>query len=173
MNRKVEDRDDKGRFLTGNNGGGRPRGARSKLSEGFLNALQVDFEQNGSEVIARVRKDKPDVYLKVVAGLMPAKLEAQLEAKVDVHHSGEFGDANSIADVLELVAKEAGHEAAMTLAAMFGIEYPGMTLLPPKRVERSYHPAACYNSKGQPAYCRCDEAIEADDLPDSETEENG
>jgi hypothetical protein len=144
------------------NPSGRPRGARSKLSEGFLTALQADFEQNGSEVIAKVRRDKPDVYLKVVANLMPARLEAQLEAKVDVHHSGEFGDANSIEEVLELVAREAGHEAAVTLAEMFGLEppdslTPGMTLLPPRKVERSYHPSACYNAKGQPVYCKCDE----------------
>jgi hypothetical protein len=34
-------RDEKGRFLTGNNGGGRPKGSRSKLGEEFIQALQV------------------------------------------------------------------------------------------------------------------------------------
>jgi hypothetical protein len=133
---KQLERDETGRFLTGNNGGGRPRGARSKLSERFLNALQADFEQHGPDVIAKVRIEKPDVYLKVVANLMPARLEAQLEAKVEHHHVGEFGDANSIPEILELVAREAGHEAARTLAAMFGIEFSGdQTLLPPKKAE--------------------------------------
>ena len=35
------------------NPSGRPKGARSKLSEGFLNALQADFEQHGPDVIAK------------------------------------------------------------------------------------------------------------------------
>jgi len=40
------------------NPSGRPKGARSKLSEGFLNALQADFEQHGPDVIAKVRAEK-------------------------------------------------------------------------------------------------------------------
>jgi Family of unknown function (DUF5681) len=118
------------------NPSGRPKGARSKLSEGFLNALQADFEQHGPDVIAKVRAEKPDVYLKVVANLMPAKLEALLEAKVDVNCG--FDAANSVAEVLELVAKEAGHEAARMLAEIFGVEVhdfgDGMTLLPPAEI---------------------------------------
>ena len=38
-----------------------------------------------------------------------------------------LADTNSIADILELVAKEAGSEAAMTLAAMFGLKVPVST----------------------------------------------
>ena len=41
------DRDDKGRFLTGNNGGGRPRGARNRLAGELLEALADDFSQHG------------------------------------------------------------------------------------------------------------------------------
>ena len=116
------------------NPAGRPRGARSKLSEGFLDALQVDFEKNGPAVIETVRQKDPTAYLKVVANLMPAKLEAQLEAKIDVEH--HFSDTNSIADILQLVAKEAGQEAAYQLASMFGMrdqmQMPdNVTLLPP------------------------------------------
>jgi hypothetical protein len=110
------------------------------LSEGFLDALQVDFEKHGSAVIETVRQKDPTAYLKVVANLMPAKLEAQLEAKIDVEH--HFSDTNSIADILQLVAKEAGLEAAMTLAGMFGIEWsepgePGVTILPPPIIYQS------------------------------------
>jgi hypothetical protein len=132
----MSDRDGTtGRFLPGNSGnGGRPRGARSKLSEGFLDALQADFERHGAGVIETVRQKDPTAYLKVVANLMPARLEAQLEAQVDVNMGG-FGDTNSISDVLEMVAREAGHEAAVTLATMFGLEYRpddlAQTILPP------------------------------------------
>jgi hypothetical protein len=129
----MADRDDTtGRFLTGNNGGGRPKGSRSKQASEFVDALQADFEQHGAGVIAKVRIENPSTYLKVVANLMPGRLEAQLQADVDVR-VGDFGDTNSIADVLAMVAREAGHEAALTLAGMFGIkaqDYPE-TLLPP------------------------------------------
>jgi hypothetical protein len=61
----------------------------------------------------------------VIAGAnAQAKLVGLLRDRVETGTVGEFGDSNSIADVLELVAKEAGPEAAMTLAAMFGLEVP-------------------------------------------------
>jgi hypothetical protein len=123
-----------GRFLAGNSGnGGRKRGSRNKLASEFIDALCSDFEQHGAGVIAKVRAEKPDVYLKVVANLMPAKLEALLEAKVDVNYG--LDGAQSVAEVLEMVAKEAGAEAAMKLAEVFGIEAQdfgdGMVVLPP------------------------------------------
>ena len=147
----MADRDDTtGRFLPGNSGnGGRPRGARSKLSEGFLDALQADFERHGAGVIETVRQKDPTAYLKVVANLMPARLEAQLEAQVDVNMGG-FGDTNSISDVLEMVAREAGHEAAVTLAGMFGIkatDYPQTLLQPPPTIEVCPHPAGTASAR--------------------------
>lgn len=63
-----------GRFVTGNVGGGRPKGARAKLGEAFLQALQEDFEQGGIEAIQVVRLEKPDQYLKVIASLLPKEL---------------------------------------------------------------------------------------------------
>src|ERR1700693_6029338 len=85
------------------NPSGRKPGSRSKLSEGFLAALNADFELHGAAVISKVRTEKPDVWLKIVANLTPARLEAMLEAKIDVDH--HFSDTNSIADILQLVAK--------------------------------------------------------------------
>lgn len=60
----------------------------------------------------------------VAAATAQAKLVGLLRERVETGGVGDFGDTNSIADVLELVAKEAGPEAAMTLAAMFGLEVP-------------------------------------------------
>lgn len=53
---------------------GRPKGSRNKLGEQFLEALQQDFEANGVAAIAKVRDEKPDQYLKVIASLMPKDL---------------------------------------------------------------------------------------------------
>lgn len=53
------------------NPAGRPKGARNKLGEAFVEALQEDFEEHGREAIQKVRAEKPDQYLKVIASLLP------------------------------------------------------------------------------------------------------
>lgn len=65
------------RFQPGQSGNpaGRPKGARHKLGEAFLLALQQSFEEGGAEAIAVVRVEKPDQYLKVVASILPKELE--------------------------------------------------------------------------------------------------
>ena len=60
----------------------------------------------------------------ITATMAQAKLVGLLRDRVETGGVGEFGDTNSITDILELVAKEAGPEAAMTLAAMFGLKVP-------------------------------------------------
>lgn len=71
------EQDSKGRFVAGNSGnGGRPKGARAKLGEQFLSALQKDFQEHGVGAIAVVREEKPDQYLKVVASILPKEIEA-------------------------------------------------------------------------------------------------
>lgn len=60
----------------------------------------------------------------IAATMAQAKLVGLLRDRIETGTVGEFGDTNSISDILELVAKEAGPEAAMTLAAMFGLKVP-------------------------------------------------
>jgi hypothetical protein len=60
-----------GSFKVGNPGGGRPRGGRSRLQELAIEMLRADFEQNGADVIRRVRERKPEVYLASVVSLLP------------------------------------------------------------------------------------------------------
>lgn len=60
------------------NPAGRPKGARSKLGEAFLEAMNKDFEKHGAAVIAAVRKKKPDQYLKVVASILPKDLNVNI-----------------------------------------------------------------------------------------------
>lgn len=54
--------------------GGRPKGARNKLGEAFIEALHEDFKEHGVAAIVKVRDDKPDQYLKVIASLLPKEL---------------------------------------------------------------------------------------------------
>jgi hypothetical protein len=56
------------------NPAGRQLGSRNKLGEQFLLDLYDDWRAHGVEVIAQVRTERPDVYLKVVAGILPREL---------------------------------------------------------------------------------------------------
>lgn len=64
------------------NPAGRPKGARAKLGEDFLNALRDDFETNGPAVIQAVRSEKPDQYLKVIASILPKEIELTADVVV-------------------------------------------------------------------------------------------
>ena len=46
----------------------------------FLEALEADFKQHGSQAIALVREKKPEVYIKVVADLLPKEANINVEA---------------------------------------------------------------------------------------------
>lgn len=65
---KME-RDASGKLLPGS--GGRPAGARNKLQAAFIETMAEDFEAHGKGVIDIVRIEKPDVYLKVIASVLP------------------------------------------------------------------------------------------------------
>src|SRR5215203_42949 len=69
------------------NPAGRPKGARSKLSESFLKALSENFDAHGVDVIEEVRSSRPHEYLKIVAAALPRQM--QLE---DLTHSRRAED---------------------------------------------------------------------------------
>ena len=56
---------------------GRPKGSRNKLSDAFLQALADDFEAHGKWVVERVRTERPQDYLKIVASVMPKLMEVE------------------------------------------------------------------------------------------------
>ena len=70
-----------GRFLPGNSGGpGKPKGSRNKLGEEFIQKLYADFQEHGEAAIVKVRTEKPDAYLKVIAGILPKELKITNES---------------------------------------------------------------------------------------------
>jgi hypothetical protein len=52
------------------NPSGRPKGARSRHGEAFLESFTADFQAHGPAVIEQVRLEKPDVYLKIASDLL-------------------------------------------------------------------------------------------------------
>ena len=64
------------------NPAGRPKGARSKLGEDFLEALLDDFRDNGAEAIRLMRAEKPNEYARMIAGILPKELDANVTEDV-------------------------------------------------------------------------------------------
>jgi Family of unknown function (DUF5681) len=59
---------------------GRPKGSRNKLGEEFIQKLYADFQEHGEDAIVKVRTEKPDAYLKVIAGILPKELKITNES---------------------------------------------------------------------------------------------
>lgn len=49
----------------------RPKRARKNLGDDFMVAVRADFRAHGAGVIAKVRTEKPDQYLKIVLSVLP------------------------------------------------------------------------------------------------------
>jgi hypothetical protein len=78
----IERDQQSGRFKTGNIGGGRKPGSRNKLGEEFIAQFAADVAEHGKSVIERVRVEKPEVYLKVWADLLPRKTELNVDVNL-------------------------------------------------------------------------------------------
>jgi hypothetical protein len=78
------ERDAKGRFVMGSNGGpGRPKGSRNALGEAFIEDVYRKWKRHGAEVIDAVIRDRPADFLKVCAGLLPKEAELNMTLGFD------------------------------------------------------------------------------------------
>jgi hypothetical protein len=100
----MSDRDENGRFVIGNKTAiGRPRGSRAKLSENFLGDLCEAWEEHGPAALLKCATTEPVQFCKIVANLMPAKMEAALTVTHDL--SEEYQRAVTYADAWRVAAK--------------------------------------------------------------------
>ncbi len=68
-----------GKILPGKvlNPKGRPKGARSRLSEDFLKAVHEDWKKHGADALQKARIKDPVAYIKTVAGLIPREIKEE------------------------------------------------------------------------------------------------
>ncbi len=67
------------RFKAGNPG--RPKGSKNKITVAYLNAIAEDFYKHGKQAIETVREKQPDVYLKLVAQLVPKDVVMETDVR--------------------------------------------------------------------------------------------
>ena len=60
------------------NPAGRPKGSRNKLSEEFVAEVYADWCEHGAAAIKTLRETRPDVYVKVLASLLPRQVQAEV-----------------------------------------------------------------------------------------------
>lgn len=80
--------------------------------EHFVAAVQADFVEHGAAVIEKVRLEKPDQYLKVIASILPKELTVNTNAIGDMSDDeleATLAAIQSIARQLRPVAET--HEA--------------------------------------------------------------
>lgn len=75
-------RDNRGRFTAGNPGGGRPKGARSKLGESFFEDLQRLWHEKGDSILEEMAANDPGSLAKMVAALQPRQVDASIDASI-------------------------------------------------------------------------------------------
>lgn len=61
------------------NPNGRPKGARNRFAERFIDDFMNDWEANGADTIAKVRSEKPDVYLRTAAAILPKQFDVNID----------------------------------------------------------------------------------------------
>lgn len=104
---------------------GRPKGSRNKLGEAFIEAMHDDFLEHGKVVIATVRAEKPDQYLKVIASILPKELHIK-DATLDDMSDNELIEL--LAAVRSLTTTEAGAKAKCGRTSKAGKDEAGSKL---------------------------------------------
>src|SRR3954466_13826190 len=69
------------RFKKGETGnpGGKPVGARDRITKRFLYELAEDFEKHGADVIRQAREQDPTGYLRICAALVPKEMNVEVK----------------------------------------------------------------------------------------------
>ena len=61
---------------------GRPKGAKNKISEKFLENLQDNWEKHGVNALEKAAENDPMQYVKMVASLVPRELKQETSINI-------------------------------------------------------------------------------------------
>ena len=61
---------------------GRPKGAKNKVSEKFLENLQDNWEKHGVDALEKAAESDPMQYVKMVASLVPRELKQETSINI-------------------------------------------------------------------------------------------
>jgi Family of unknown function (DUF5681) len=100
------------------NPAGRTRGSRNALSEEVICALLRDFRKHGEKAVAKVRRDQPGVWLKVIAMLIPREHKIQ--------HSNPLKDLTDeqLASMIEFIETSLAAQAGGPVKMIEGTTEP-------------------------------------------------
>jgi uncharacterized protein DUF5681 len=101
---------------------GRPIGSRNKLNEKFILALHDDFQMHGPAVIAEVREKRPEIYLKVIASILPRELHFKSESVFEGMTNEQLDEA--LGSIRSALAVRAGKGAREREQATGGGDQP-------------------------------------------------
>jgi len=101
------------------------RGSRNRLSEEVICALLRDFQQHGQKAIAKVRRDQPGVYLKVLALLIPR------EHKVEQSNVIKNLSDQELEDMVEYLKTSLEAQARGSVRVIEGTIEPAAATAPP------------------------------------------
>ena len=107
------------------NPAGRVRGSRNRLSEEVICALLRDFQQHGQKAIAKVRRDQPGVYLKVLALLIPREHKVE-QSNVITNLSDQ-----ELEDMVEYLKTSLEAQARGSVRVIEGTIEPAAATAPP------------------------------------------
>ena len=107
---ELERNPENGQFVVGHSGmGGRPKGNRNKLGEAFVADLFEEWQRSGANALARVAKDDPTAFVRVVAQILPKEIDASLT----VEHVQLFAECRDYAAAFKKASEIIGSELVL------------------------------------------------------------
>jgi hypothetical protein len=98
-------RDEKGRFLTGNSGGGRPKGSHNRIVQTMVDLFNASLDKTGAEDLEKLRQKDLPTYWRLAMQFCPSKVESLLNVNVTHELSDEFERIASFADAYRVLEK--------------------------------------------------------------------
>ncbi len=110
--KQLDGRDSKtGQFIKGYKGGpGRKPGSRNAISEDFLRSLHAEWQRSGDAALADVAKNRPDIFCRIVAGLLPREVDIDQALTVNVKMLAERNFAEAYAFALQTIGSQLADE---------------------------------------------------------------